>query len=95
MKSIEADLLKTAAKEVKGSMKAIVGRTAANMLAFNYNDRDEKRLRDKLVSKLKQKEVDKMEHFGERLKNAKEGIYDDSMEDISDDDLEVSQPSAE
>ena len=88
MKSIEADLLKTAAKEAKGSMK-IVGRTAANILALNYNDKDEKRLRDKLVSKLKQKEVDKMEHFGERLKNAKEGIYDDSMEDISDDDLEV------
>ena len=29
-------------------------------------------IRDKLVSKLKEKEKQKVEHFGERIKNAKE-----------------------
>ena len=33
---------------------------------------DEKLIRDKLVSRLKEKEKQKVEHFGERIKNAKE-----------------------
>ena len=59
---------------------------------MTYKDQDEKVLRDKLVNRLKEKEVLKMEHFGERLKNAKENNYfdssDDGVEDISEEDLE-------
>merc|ERR1711976_1133653 len=43
--------------------------------------------RDKLVSKLKQKEIDKMEQSEEKLRQS--FLYsDDSMEDISDEELE-------
>ena len=49
-------------------------------------------IRDKLVSKLKEKEKQKVEHFGERIKNAKETNQlssDDegSLEEISEDDV--------
>ena len=50
-------------------------------------------IRDKLVSKLKEKEKQKVEHFGERIKNAKETNQfsssdsdADSYEAISDDE---------
>ncbi len=56
---------------------------------------DEKLIRDKLVSKLKEKEKQKVEHFGERIKNAKETNQlssDDegSLEEISEDDVRKS-----
>ena len=81
--NLEADLLETAKR---ASKKTKIG------TPMTYKDQDEKVLRDKLVNRLKEKEVLKMEHFGERLKNAKENNYldssDDGVEDISDDDLE-------
>ena len=81
--NLEADLLETAKR---ASKKAKLETT------MTYKDQDEKVLRDKLVNRLKEKEVLKMEHFGERLKNAKENNYldssDDGVEDISDDDLD-------
>ena len=83
MLNLEADLLETAKR---ASKKTKIG------TPMTYKDQDEKVLRDKLVNRLKEKEVLKMEHFGERLKNAKENNYldssDDGVEDISDDDLE-------
>ena len=48
---------------------------------MTYKDQDEKLLRDKLVNRLKEKEVLKMEHFGERLKNAKENKYFESSDE--------------
>ena len=57
MKSLEADLLKTAAKEAKDGL---VGRAANTMLiSASYQEKDEKQLRDKLVTKLKQKAEDR------------------------------------
>ena len=59
MKSLEADLLKTAAKEAKDGL---VGRAANTMLiSASYQEKDEKQLRDKLVTKLKQKAEDREE----------------------------------
>ena len=55
---------------------------------MTYKDQDEKLLRDKLVNRLKEKEVHKMEHFGERLKNAKENNYFDSSDEDEDDGVE-------
>ena len=85
--NLEAELLETAKRASKKANKA--GET------MTYKDQDEKLLRDKLVNRLKEKEVLKMEHFGERLKNAKENKYfessDDGVEDISDDDLDQVQ----
>ena len=82
--NLEAELLETAKRASKKGNKS--GET------MTYKDQDEKTLRDKLVNRLKEKEVLKMEHFGERLKNAKENNYfdssDDGVEDISDDDLD-------
>ena len=87
MKSIEADLLKTAAKEAKGISKA------ASILSSSYKDQDEKKLRDKLVSKLKQKEMDKMKNCGEKLRDVREGhagaYEEDELSDISDDEQEL------
>lgn len=84
MRNLEAELLETAKRVSKKETDA-----AGTM---TYKDRDEKLLRDKLVTRLKEKEVQKMEHFGERLKNAKENNYietsDDGVEDISDEDLD-------
>ena len=84
MRNLEAELLETAKRVSKKATDA-----AGTM---TYKDRDEKLLRDKLVTRLKEKEVQKMEHFGERLKNAKENNYietsDDGVEDISDEDLD-------
>ena len=82
--NLEAELLETAKRVSKKTNK--LGTT------MTYKDQDEKLLRDKLVNRLKEKEVLKMEHFGARLKNAKEQNYldssDDGVEDISDDDLD-------
>ncbi len=76
--------MKAAAKEAKGIGKA------ATILSNSYKDQDEKRLRDKLVNKLKQKEVQRMEDCGKKITNAKQGYdSDQSMEDISDQELEV------
>ena len=84
VQNLEAELLETAKRVSKKATDA-----AGTM---TYKDRDEKLLRDKLVTRLKEKEVQKMEHFGERLKNAKENNYietsDDGVEDISDEDLD-------
>ena len=52
-----------------------------------YSKRDEMELRDKLVSRLKDKEVAKMSKIGERIK--KRMFDDQSMDEISDEDLEV------
>ena len=84
VRNLEAELLETAKRVSKKATDASGTMT--------YKDRDEKLLRDKLVTRLKEKEVQKMEHFGERLKNAKENNYietsDDGVEDISDEDLD-------
>ncbi len=91
VKSIEADLLETAAKEAN---KRVVGK-AATILAKSYKDRDEKFLRDKLVTKLKQREVNKMGHLTQKLRHVKGEIDghgdggDQSMEEISDQELTV------
>ena len=72
--------------------KRVSKKTNKISTTMTYKDQDEKLLRDKLVNRLKEKEVLKMEHFGERLKNAKEQNYfdssDDGVEDISDEDLD-------
>ena len=65
------------------------------MLSKTYKEKDENRLREKLVSKLKQKEIHKMEHLVERLQDVREGnhgfLFDsDDVEDISDEELQVS-----
>merc|ERR1712110_503585 len=86
VRNLEAELLETA--------KRVSNKAADAAGTMTYKDRDEKLLRDKLVTRLKEKEVQKMEHFGERLKNAKENNYietsDDGVEDISDEDLDQS-----
>ena len=62
MKSLEADLLKTAAKEAKDGL---VGKAANTMLiSASYQEKDEKQLRDKLVTKLKQKAEDREDFHG-------------------------------
>ena len=96
MKSIEDDLLKTAAKEAKGLTKA------ATILSKSYKDKDEKSLRDKLVNKLKEKEVNRMKHLDVKMKKILGEKIDDeddsneeeddilgSMEEISDEEIEV------
>merc|ERR1711994_608542 len=84
--NIEADLIETAKRSSK---------RAKLETPMTYKDQDEKLLRDKLVNRLKEKEVLKIGHFGERLKNAKENNYfdssDDGVEDISDDDLDQNE----
>jgi hypothetical protein len=86
VKSLEKDLLKAAKAATKLDKRA-------DITALIGKDKDEKELRDKLVSKLKQKEIDKMEQYGEKLRDAKDNSFyysDDSIEDISDEDLDVS-----
>ena len=86
VKSLENDLLKAARQATKQS-----GLASAGEAAMTYKDQDEKLLRDKLVSRLKEKEAQKVEHFGERIRNAKETNWIDTTDDeyyegISDDD---------
>ena len=83
-KSREKDLFKA----VKAVSKRSTKETDITTLLGNKDNKDEKELRDKLVSKLKQKEIDKMEQSEEKLRQS--FLYsDDSMEDISDEELEV------
>merc|ERR1719394_1915190 len=95
MKSLEADLLKTAAKEAKDNL---VGKAANTMLiSASYQEKDEKQLRDKLVTKLKQKAEDRMNTHDKRLrkKEAKrsrlrriadgEEVEDEEEDEYSDD----------
>merc|ERR1719264_832286 len=95
MKSLEADLLKTAAKEAKDGL---MGKAANTMLiSASYQEKDEKQLRDKLVTKLKQKAEDRMATHDKRLrkKEAKrsrlrriadgEDVDDEEDEEFSDD----------
>lgn len=84
MKSLEKDLLKAAkaaSKQHKGS----------DITAFiSGKDQDELALRDKLVSKLKEKEIEKMKQYGENLKDSSFIFSDEgSMEEISDEDLVI------
>lgn len=78
VKNLEKDLLRTAAKEARG--------TVAKSATISYKDQDEKKLRDKLVQRLKQKELNRMEHFGERIRR-QQGLASNS--DSSSDGLEV------
>ena len=89
VKTREKDLLKTAKAASKRLNKGEGGSDIASLLSKdNAINSDEKELRDKLVSKLKQKEIDKMEQCGENLRQS--CLYsDDSMEDISEEDLDV------
>ena len=82
VESLEAELMRTA-KRISKKGKIAGGST------MTYKDQDEKLLRDKLVNRLKEKEVLKMEHFGERLKNAKENNYFDSSDEDEDDGVET------
>lgn len=89
VKNLEKDLLK-AAKAASSKLN-----NKSDITSLIGNDKDEKELRDKLVSKLKQKEIDKMELYGEKLRDARDNSLffsddDESMEDISDEALDVS-----
>eukprot|EP00095_Tigriopus_kingsejongensis_P001020 maker-scaffold2058_size21661-snap-gene-0.8 protein:Tk01020 transcript:maker-scaffold2058_size21661-snap-gene-0.8-mRNA-1 annotation:"hypothetical protein HELRODRAFT_62550" len=85
VKNLEKDLLRTAAKEAKGTFVK-----AATILSTSYKDQDEKELRDKLVHRLKQKEVNRMEHCGERIRKQQflrpDSNMTDGLEDISDEE---------
>ncbi len=85
---MEKDLLKAAKAATK------VGRGGDLSSMVSGGDKDEKVLRDKLVSKLKQKEMDRVKLHGDKLRDARDrNLYtssEDSMEDISDGDLDVS-----
>lgn len=78
VKNLEKDLLKAAKAVSKLDKKA-------DITALIGKDKDEKELRDKLVSKLKEKEIEKMKECGEKLRD--NSFYysdgDQSMEDIS------------
>ncbi|TRY75592.1 hypothetical protein TCAL_00520 [Tigriopus californicus] len=86
VKNLEKDLLRTAAKEAKGTFAK-----AATILSTSFKDQDEKALRDKLVQRLKQKELNRMEHFGDRLRRTQGLVSNsdsssDGLEDISDEE---------
>lgn len=81
VKNLEKDLFKAAKAVSKLDKKADI----TSMIG--KKDKDEKELRDKLVFKLKQKEIDKMEKCGENLRdNSFYCAESDSMEEISDED---------
>merc|ERR1712218_695316 len=91
VKTREKDLLKTAKNASKRLNKGEADITS--LLSKDNAKSDEKELRDKLVSKLKQKEIDKIEACGENLKQS--CLYsDDSMEEISDEDLDDEDSAA-
>ena len=92
VKHLEKDLLKTA--------KAAVTKYDKDITSLIGPDKDEKELRDKLVTKLKQKEIEKMKECGEMRDKIRENAAtsfsysenDDEgsmMEDISDEELDV------
>ncbi len=78
--------------EIQFTQTFCAQRTCGNNETLLLHFQDEKLIRDKLVSKLKEKEKQKVEHFGERIKNAKETNQlssddEDSLEEISEDDV--------
>ena len=82
VKSREKDLFKVAkaaSKQHKGDITNLITK-----------DQDELELRSKLVSKLKEKAIEKIKKSDEKLKDSSFFISEDSMEEISDEDLEVS-----
>ncbi len=86
VKSLEKDLFKAAKAATK------VGKSAdISSIISGGGDKDEKVLRDKLVSKLKQKEIEKVKIHGDKLRDARDMSFyvSSSMEDISEDDLSV------
>lgn len=78
VKNLEKDLLKAAKAVSKLDKKA-------DITALIGKDKDEKELRDKLVLKLKEKEIEKMKECGEKLRDNSFYYSDEehSMEDIS------------
>ena len=86
VKTREKDLLKTAKNASKRLNKGEADITS--LLSKDNAKSDEKELRDKLVNKLKQKEINKMEQCGEKLRKSGAFLYSDA-EDISDEDLDV------
>ena len=87
VKNLEKDLLKAAKTASKYNKKAA---DFTNLISGK--DKDEKELRDKLVTKLKEKEIEKMKECGEKLRDNSFYITDDDeMEDISEDELSVSR----
>jgi len=84
VKLMEKDLLKAAKSALK------VNKKAADFTSLIGTDQqDEKELRDKLVSKLKEKEIEKMKVSGEKLRDNSFYNSDEAndMEDISEDEL--------
>ena len=91
VKHLEKDLFKTAKAVSKLE-------NATDITSLIGQDKDEKELRDKLVTKLKQKEIQKMKECREKRDTIRDnkfyGSGDDeddqeSMEDISDEELDV------
>merc|ERR1712150_198301 len=66
VKTREKDLLKTA----KAASKRLNKGETLSLLSKDNANSDEKELREKLVSKLKQKEIDKIEQCGENLRQS-------------------------
>ncbi len=84
MRNLEKDLLKAA----KAASTKLNPKT--DFTSLLGKDKDEKELRDKLVSKLKEKEIEKMKECGEKLKeNSFYYSSDESMEDVSDEAMQV------
>ena len=82
VKNSEKDLFKTAKLASKLSKKS-------DVTGLIEKDRDEAELRNKLVSKLKEKEIEKMKECGEKLRDNSFYYSDgnESREDISDEEL--------
>ena len=83
VKNSEKDLFKTAKIASKMSGKK------TDITSLIGKDRDEAELRNKLVSKLKEKEIEKMKECGEKLRDNSFYYSDgnESREDISDEEL--------
>ena len=83
VKNSEKDLFKTAKIASKMSGKK------TDITSLIGKDRDEAELRNKLVSKLKEKEIEKMKECGEKLRD--NSFYsdgeDESREEISEEEL--------
>merc|ERR1711997_135606 len=81
VKNSEKDLFKTAKLASKLSKKS-------DITGLIEKDRDEAELRNKLVSKLKEKEIEKMKECGEKLRDNSFYYSDgnESREDISDEE---------
>lgn len=99
LETLEADLLK-AAKQATMKLRLTSPKRAdvAKSSSLAFGEREERLLREKLVTRLKEKEVLKMQHLNQRLHDAKctkngflastdEDHNEASVEDISDADL--------